>query len=75
MGTAKINILDNEDLQLIFEEREFISIEELIEKIEEINFEKNEIEKEYENYKDYVRDNYRQISNFEQSGMSERDFY
>ena len=54
-----------------FNDKDFYSIDELIGIIEDLDADLEKLQEEYEDYKNYVSDNYRQISYEEQIGWSE----
>lgn len=64
----------NEWIRDEFPNQDFVSIEDLIGKIEDLQSEKKEIELEYEQFKSDVADNYKYIPLAEQIDISNRDF-
>lgn len=59
------------EIQDMFDNK-YISIENLVYTIEELNYELNHVKEEFENYKQYVNDNYKIISQAEQIDYDER---
>lgn len=57
-----------------FKEKDLYSWEEIINKIEELECELKSTQEEYEDYKEYVKENYREISYSQQVGISDEDF-
>lgn len=57
-----------------FKEKDLYSWEEVINKIEELECELKSTQEEYEDYKEYVKENYREISYSQQVGISDEDF-
>lgn len=51
-----------------------VSFNELLDLIDNLNYELDNLKDEYNNFKDEVEENYRQISQSEQYGVSDRDF-
>lgn len=49
------------DIKSHFENEDIVSIEELLGLIEDLSYEKNMLEEEYENFKTIVKYNYRQL--------------
>lgn len=64
----------NEWIRDEFPNQDFVSIEDLIGKIEDLQSEKKEIELEYEQFKSDVQDNYKYIPLAEQVDISDMDF-
>ena len=58
-----------------FFEKDLVSIDEILNKLYELENEIEALQEELEDLKDDVRDNYRPVSYAEQVGYSERDFY
>lgn len=52
-----------------------ISIEDLFNVIDELNSEIDRLQEEFDDYKEYVKDNYKELSQAELIGYNERDFY
>ena len=59
----------------LFEDSDTITVEELFSTIDELNSEIDHLQEEYDDYKDYVKDNYRELSQAELIGYNERDFF
>lgn len=51
-----------------------VSFNELLDLIDNLNYELDNLKDEYNNFKDEVEENYRPISQSEQYGISDRDF-
>lgn len=51
-----------------------VSFNELLNLIDELNYELDNLKDEYNNFKDEVEENYKPISQSEQYGISDRDF-
>lgn len=58
-----------------FFKKDLVSIDEILNKLYELEDEIEALQEELEDLKDDVRDNYRPVSYKEQIGYSERDFY
>lgn len=56
-------------------ERDLISIDELLDALDNAIWEKEELRLEFEEFKQEVEDNYRPLTYAEQIGYNERDFY
>ena len=54
-----------------FNEKDFYSIDELIEKIEDLDCALEDIEERFQNYKEYVRSNFKEMSEYERIGYNE----
>ena len=59
----------------LFADSDTITIEELFSTIDELNSEIDHLQEEYDEYKEYVKDNYRELSQAELIGFNPRDFY
>ena len=59
----------------LFADSDTITIGELFNTIDELNSELDHLQEEYDDYKDYVKDNYRELSQAELIGYNERDFF
>ena len=57
-----------------FNNKDFISIDELLDKFEDLIFELETIKEEYEDFKKDVEDNYKYMPIDEQVDISDRDF-
>ena len=57
-----------------FLEKDYISLEELLEDYEELIFENQDLKEQIENIKEDIRDNYKPIPTSEQVGISDSDF-
>ena len=70
------NILINleEQFHRRYFKKDIVTLEEILEKIEELDDEVEKLRERYQELENDVKDNYRPISAMEQIGMSERDF-
>lgn len=70
------NILINleEQFHRRYFKKDIVTLEEILEKIEELDDEVEKLRETYQELENDVKDNYRPISTMEQIGMSERDF-
>ena len=59
----------------LFADSDTITISELFDTIDELNGEIDHLQEEFDDYKDYVRDNYKELSQAELIGYNERDFF
>ena len=57
-----------------FENKDFVSIDELLDKFEDLIFELKTVKEEYNDFKKDVEDNYKYMPIDEQVGISDRDF-
>lgn len=57
-----------------FKNKDFISIDELLDKFEDLIFELEGVKEEYNDFKKDVEDNYKYMPIDEQVGISDRDF-
>lgn len=57
-----------------FNSKDFISIDELLDKFEDLIFELESVKEEYNDFKKDVEDNYKYMPIDEQAGISDRDF-
>ena len=64
----------NKWIQAIFENKDIVSIEEILEKTEELNDELIEVKTDFEIFKQDVEDNYKRISIEEQLDITDKDF-
>lgn len=53
----------------------FTSINDLLAIIDDLKYELNHLQEEFDDYKEYVKDNYKELSQAELIGFNERDFY
>lgn len=53
----------------------YTTIEDLFEIIDDLYFKLDRLQEEFDDYKEYVKDNYRELSQAELIGFNERDFY
>ena len=77
MDNVKIDIRkESERLQKIFEGQDLVSIEDLLNVIEELDYEKEEIQGEFDDYKEMVDQNYKPIyqDEYDEYGVSRSDF-
>lgn len=65
--------LENSEYRSLFK-KDTITVQEILEKYDELSYEYNNLKEEYENYKQCVKDNYKMISPSEMYGISDRDF-
>jgi archaellum component FlaC len=72
MERIMINL--EEDFHRRYFKKDIVTLEEILEKIEELDDEIDYLKEAYQNLENDVRDNYRPIPVMEQVGMSERDF-
>lgn len=73
-GTNKIEAKDIKDFKN-FGDHTYIAVSDLLEYIENLNYELEHTQEMLEDMTNDVESNYRHITHWEQSGMSERDFY
>lgn len=64
----------NEDITDYFDNKDLVTIDELLGGIEDLLYEVHHLEEEMHDYKKYVADNYREIPYSEQVCVSDRDF-
>lgn len=57
-----------------FKNKDFISVDELLDKFEDLIFELEAVKEEYNDFKKDVEDNYKYMPIDEQVGISDRDF-
>lgn len=57
------------------EKSDILSIDDLLSMIQELYYECERLTEKYEDYKQYVEDNYKQRSPYDLYGISERDFH
>lgn len=55
--------------------KDFVSVEDVLTELEEVIDDMEALQEEFDNYKEYVKDNYRELSQAELIGYNERDFY
>lgn len=65
--------LENSEYRSLFN-KDTITLQELLEKYDELKSDYDNLNEEYENYKQVVKDNYKMISPSEMYGISDRDF-
>lgn len=58
-----------------FKYKDFVSVEEVLTRLEELIDDIDHLQEEFEDYKRDVEDNYRPLTQAEQIGYNERDFY
>ena len=76
MNKILVDIRDeNDTIKLHFNNQDFVSIDDLLDKIDELSYTIDNIKEEYEDFKQNVNDNYRQIPVSEQVEVYDRDFY
>lgn len=73
MEQVLVNIKD--DYCAKFFKKDLVSIEEILDKLSELEDEKLDLEEQLEELKQDMEDNYKPVSYAEQIGYSERDFY
>lgn len=66
--------IQNKWIREAFENKDIVSIEDMITKIEDLLDELDSVKEEYKDFKYNVECNYKQISNEEQLGISDSDF-
>lgn len=62
----KIKDWNSSAIKLAFKNKDYISLEELVEKFEDIYNQLDSLEEEFKDYKQNIADNYRQITTKEQ---------
>lgn len=65
---------ENKWIQEAFENKDMVSIEDILGKLEDLIDELDEVKEEYEDFKRNVEDNYRPVPVSEQLDISDRDF-
>lgn len=65
--------LENSEYRSLFN-KDTITVQEILEKYDELKSDYDYINEEYENYKQYVKDNYKMISPSEMYCISDGDF-
>lgn len=65
---------ENKWIREIFRNKDLVTIEEMLEKIEDLSDELEHTIEEFEDFKRDVEDNYRPVSVTEQLDISDRDF-
>lgn len=58
----------------LFQDQDVITIGELFDTIEELDYEIDKEKEKHDDYRQYVEDNYRFVGQAEQVGISDRDF-
>lgn len=66
---------ENNQIKNIFLNKDLVSIDELLSKIEELDDDRKYIKQEFEEYKEYVEEYYKQKTGYEIYGINEKDFY
>lgn len=56
-------------------DKDLLSIEDLLGIIQDLYYENERLKEEFEDYKQYVADNYKQRSPYDLYGISEREFH
>lgn len=74
MENVLVNLEGYDWLKNLFDGKDLVSIEEMIELIDELQYDKDYIAEEFEDYKNYVAENYKPIPYSEQVGISDKDF-
>lgn len=71
------NKIESKDIKdfIVLGEHTYIKAEELLCWIENLNYELERAKEDLEDLKNDLESNYKPVSHWEQSGMSERDFY
>lgn len=72
MERIMINL--EEDFHRRYFKKDIVTLEEILEKIEELDDEIDYLKEAYQRLEEDIRDNYRPISVSEQVGISDRDF-
>lgn len=70
-----VRVFGNIVLEKNFPESHFVSVEELIEKIDNLKYHASQLEEEIENLNREIEENYRRIDKYDELGISESDFY
>ncbi len=70
-----LRIVIPEKYKSLFEDEDTITMEELFNTIDKLNSEIDSLQEKYDDYKEYVKDNYKELSQAELIGYNERDFY
>ena len=65
---------ENKWIRELFLNKDFISVEDLLSKCEDLKDELDHVTEEYEDFKRDVEDNYRRLEVSEQLDISDRDF-
>jgi len=65
---------ENKWIKEIFENKDLVTIEEMLTKIEDLNEELENTQEKFEDFKRDVEDNYRRLEVEEQLDISDRDF-
>jgi len=66
---------ENEWIKKYFNNKDFASIDELLNVVEELDSEIERLKEEIEDIKKDVEDNYKPISHYDEYGISESDFH
>lgn len=65
---------ENKWIREIFDNKDLVTIEEMLTKIEDLNEELEDTQEKFEDFKRDVEDNYKRLEVSEQLDISERDF-
>lgn len=65
---------ENKWIREIFDNKDLVTIEEMLTKIEDLLDELEDVKEEYEDFKRDVEDNYKRLEVAEQLDISDRDF-
>lgn len=57
-----------------FKNKDLVSVEEILSELEEVIDDLEYLKEEFDDYKEYVKDNYREIPYSEQVGFTEKDY-
>lgn len=75
MGDIYVDLRTQNDwIRFLFPNTDFASVEDIIEKLEELYDELDEVKEEYKDFKENVEENYKHIPISEQVDISDRDF-
>ena len=58
-----------------FKNKDMVSVEDILTRLEELIDDIEHLQDEFDDYKQYVEDNYKPLSQAEQIGYNPRDFY
>lgn len=64
----------NKSMREAFKNKDLVSVDDLLDKIEDLTFELEAVKEEYDDFKRDVEDNYKYMPIDEQVGVSDRDF-
>lgn len=62
-------------LKKYFKNKDMVSVEDILKELEQALDDKESLQEKYDDYKEYVKDNYRELSQAELIGYNPRDFY